>query len=140
MAPHSATSILTFLFILTIFSSPSPTFITSARAQARPPHGLVYSGPVAFSPSAVQFFHPNNQLPHPEAAQVTAAAAAKSTTTTTTTPSRSGGRSGLGAGEIAGVVFGAAFAVFIAMGAYYVVKARRANLGKASNNSVQSHV
>ncbi|CAI0397813.1 unnamed protein product [Linum tenue] len=139
MAPHSATSILTFLFILTIFSSPSPTFITTARAQARPPHGLVYSGPVAFSPSAVQFFHPDNQLPHPEAAQVTTAAAAKSSSTTTI-PSRSGGRSGLGAGEIAGVVFGAAFAVFIAMGAYYVVSKRRANLGKASNNSVQSHV
>ncbi|CAL1404285.1 unnamed protein product [Linum trigynum] len=147
MAPHSATSIL---ILLTIFISSSPTFITRARAQGRAPHGLAYEGPVAFSPSAVEFFHPNNnnQLPavtsgHPEAAQL--ATAAKTSTTnpdeqSNVASSRSGQRrSGLGAGAIAGIVFGVGFAVFMAMGAFYVVRARRANLSKASN-SVQPQV
>ncbi|CAI0453025.1 unnamed protein product [Linum tenue] len=153
MAPHSATSIL--ILLITIFISSSPTFITRARAQGRAPHGLAYEGPVAFSPSAVEFFHPNNnnnqQLPavtsgHPEAAQL--AAAAKTSTTSTpdeqskvasSRSGQSGGRSGLGAGAIAGIVFGVGFSVFMAMGAFYVVRARRANLSKASN-SVQPQV
>ncbi|CAI0453024.1 unnamed protein product [Linum tenue] len=146
MAPHSATSIL--ILLITIFISSSPTFITRARAQGRAPHGLAYEGPVAFSPSAVEFFHPNNnnnqQLPavtsgHPEAAQLAAAAKTSTTSTPDEQSKVSGGRSGLGAGAIAGIVFGVGFSVFMAMGAFYVVRARRANLSKASN-SVQPQV
>ncbi|KAJ6365664.1 hypothetical protein OIU76_030438 [Salix suchowensis] len=43
------------LFLLRLSSL---TILLVAGAQERAPHGLVYENPVAFSPSAVEFFHP----------------------------------------------------------------------------------
>lgn len=45
------------------------------------------------------------------------------------------GRKQIGAGGIAGIAFGVAFAVFLAMGVYYVRVKRQANMSRA--NTVQ---
>lgn len=125
-----------------LFSSLSLLFV--ARAQDRAPHGLVYENPVAFSPSAVEFFHPKTQEPDtkarcaepsscsplPLATQVEATQVHESKIST----SQKGG-SGLSTSGIAGIVFGLAFAAFLAMGAYYVLIKRRANVSQT--NSVE---
>ncbi|XP_030447799.1 uncharacterized protein LOC115670628 [Syzygium oleosum] len=118
----------------------TPTFLCLARAQDRAPHGLAYENPVAFSPSAYDFFHPNTQQttvrnpcaesscsPLPEAAQMAEAAQAQEGKLSATHD----GKSRMGAGGIVGIVFGLAFAVLLAMGVYYVVVTRRANTSKA---------
>ncbi|EEF32088.1 uncharacterized protein LOC8263155 [Ricinus communis] len=118
--------------------------LLASRAQERAPHGLAYENPVAFSPSAVEFFHPKTQDPNtknpcaessgcsplPLAAQVEAAQARESLL-----PTSQKGGSGLGAGGIAGIVIGLAFAVLLAMGGFYIFVTRRANENRA--NSVQ---
>ncbi|KAI3411388.1 uncharacterized protein J3R85_018109 [Psidium guajava] len=118
----------------------TPAFLCLARAQDRAPHGLAYENPVAFSPSAYDFFHPNTQQttvkkpcaesscsPLPEVAQVAEAAKAQEGELSTTRD----GKSRMGAGGIVSIVFGLAFAVLLAMGVYYVVVTRRANASKA---------
>ncbi|KAJ8751330.1 hypothetical protein K2173_016516 [Erythroxylum novogranatense] len=134
-------ALLSFFFLL--FSS-SALFFLGADAQGRAPHGLVYENPMAFSPSAVEFFHPKGQETHsdnacssssscsplPVAAQVEATKAQESAVST----SRNGDKR-IGGGGIAGIVFGLAFVVFLAMGAYYVFITRRTNMSRA--NSVQ---
>ncbi|EOY34358.1 Uncharacterized protein TCM_042052 [Theobroma cacao] len=122
----------------------SLALVSLARAQDRAPHGIAYENPMAFSPSAYEFFHPktrepdtqnpcaaSNCSPLPMAAQVDTAKALEESKVST--QQISGHR--LGAGGIAGVVFGLAFAVLLAMGAYYVLTTRRANANRA--NSVQ---
>ncbi|KAJ4843562.1 hypothetical protein Tsubulata_007981 [Turnera subulata] len=125
-----------------LFISVSLVFI--AGAQDRAPHGLVYENPVAFSPSAVEFFHPKTQQPEtknpcatsstgcsplPLAAQVEAAQVQESRVAT---PQRGGTR--LGAAGIAGIVLGLASVVLLTMGAYYVWITRRANLSRANSS------
>ncbi|KAG6778261.1 hypothetical protein POTOM_018115 [Populus tomentosa] len=96
-----------FLFCLS-----SLTILFIARAQDRAPHGLVYEKPVAFSPSAVEFFHPKTQpnaenpcaassscSPFPLAAQLGDTDQTQGKIST----SPRGGKQ-LGAGGIAGVV------------------------------------
>ncbi|XP_061358762.1 uncharacterized protein LOC133302959 [Gastrolobium bilobum] len=46
-----------FLFLLSI------GLLSIASGQERAPHGLVYENPVAFPPSAYDFFHPNARKP-----------------------------------------------------------------------------
>ncbi|CAK7332347.1 unnamed protein product [Dovyalis caffra] len=114
-------------------------------AQYRAPHGLVYENPVAFSPSAVEFFHPKTQEPNtkspcaassscsplPLAAQLETTDQAQESKIST---SQKGGNR-LRAGGIAGIVLGVAFAVLLTMGVYYVMVTRKANIHRA--NSVQ---
>ncbi|XP_059660576.1 uncharacterized protein LOC132306970 [Cornus florida] len=130
-------SILVFTFL---------TFLSITRAQERAPHGLSYENPMAFSPSAFDFFHPNTQQPGtktPCAASncspLTLAATVKSSSAheSRSTPESSGNR--MGAGGIAGIVFSFVFAVLLAMGVYYVTITRRANLSRRTN-SVQPDV
>ncbi|KAI4334402.1 hypothetical protein L6164_019100 [Bauhinia variegata] len=45
-------------FLLFIFSL---VLVSTATGQERAPHGIGYEKPVAFSPSAYDFFHPNAQ-------------------------------------------------------------------------------
>ncbi|XP_050213123.1 uncharacterized protein LOC126664659 [Mercurialis annua] len=114
--------------------------LTPSRAQERAPHGLAYENPIAFSPSAVEFFHPATQQPTnvknpcsahsssgcsplPLAAQVEAMSTAQ----------QKGGSTRLGPGGIAGIVIGLAFAVFLAMGGFYVFVTRRANENRANS-------
>lgn len=126
---------LTFLFCLS-----SLTFLSIARAEGRAPHGLVYESPVAFSPMAYDFFHPSTQNPDakdpcsvskcsplPVAAQVQSTPAQQSKYSTTI----HNGEHRIRAGGILGIVFGITFAVFSAMGVYYVLRTRQANANRA---------
>lgn len=120
------------------------TLVSIATSQEeRAPHGLVNESPVAFSPSAYDFFHPNARKPEtgdecsaskcsplPEAAQVEATQIYGNKTMTSQE-----GRKHMGAGGIVGIVFGVAFVVLLAMGAYYVKVKRHANMSRA--NTVQ---
>uniref|UniRef100_A0A7N1A4M6 Transmembrane protein n=1 Tax=Kalanchoe fedtschenkoi TaxID=63787 RepID=A0A7N1A4M6_KALFE len=119
------------------------TFVTDSRAQERSPHGLAYENPVAYSPAAYDFFHPDagqsgsnvkscsksGCSPLPLAAHFESNQAHESHATL------SQRRGGLGAKAITAIVSGMAFAVLLGMGAYYVVTTRRANNNRA--NSVQ---
>ena len=134
-------------FFLFFSSSLTLVFFTGAGAQGRAPHGLVYENPVAFSPSAVEFFHPKTHEPNvkspcaassscsplPLAAQLEATDQAQESEIST---SQKGGNR-LRAGGIAGIVLGVAFAVLLTMGVYHVMVTRKANLNRA--NSVQTN-
>ncbi|XP_062171039.1 uncharacterized protein LOC133876809 [Alnus glutinosa] len=129
-------SFLLFFSFLTILA-------INARAQDRAPHGVAYENPMALSPSAYDFFHPTTQKPKTEdpchasscsplpiAAQVVEATPAHESRDLSP---RNGNR--VGAGGIAGIVFGLVFAVLLTMGVYYVTITRRANMTRT--NSVQ---
>lgn len=113
-----------------------------ARAQGRAPHGLAYENPMAFSPSAFDFFHPNGQqqqnLPCGTASNINCSPLPMAAQVGHESKESSRSRhSGVGAAGIAGIVFGFVFAVLLAMGVYYVVVTRRANVTRA--NSIQPH-
>ncbi|KAJ4903157.1 Uncharacterized protein Rs2_17108 [Raphanus sativus] len=93
-----------------------------ALAQGRAPHGLVYETPVAFSPSAFDFFHaqPENPdvttldpcaesscSPLPVAAKVQGASAKEQQSEIATMSI--GSRSGMGAGGAVMIIFGLVF-------------------------------
>ncbi|KAM1040392.1 hypothetical protein ACFX13_030345 [Malus domestica] len=118
----------------------SLTFLSVAFAEERAPHGLAKENPTAFSPSAYNFFHPTSQNPNakdpcvesncsplPVAAQVRSTEAHESRFSTS-----QNGRARFGAGGVAGIMFGLAFAVFMAMGVYYVLVTRRANMSRTN--------
>lgn len=120
--------------------------LSIVNGEGRAPHGIAYENPVAFSPSAYEFFHPKAQGPdtkHPCAASscspLPIAAQMDDGTTALESKVSTQKESGhqLGAGGILGLVFGLAFAVLLAMGVYYVLNIRRANANKA--NYVQSN-
>lgn len=104
------------------------SFLTITRAQDRAPHGLAYSHPLALSPSAVDFFHPSTQDPCAESncSPLPIAATVASTLAHESKSPPEEGR--LGAGGVAGIVFGFVCAVVLAIGVYYEVVKRRANL------------
>ncbi|XVF20230.1 hypothetical protein REPUB_Repub11eG0179900 [Reevesia pubescens] len=92
----------------------SLTLLSIARGQERAPHGIANDNPMAFSPSAYEFFNPKTQEPDtknpceetncsplPIAAQVDGTKALESKVST---PQKSG-QHRLGAGGIAGIVF-----------------------------------
>lgn len=129
MAPMASLCLFSFLTLLYI-----------AGAQERAPHGLANENPIAFSPSAFEFFHPKTQQPTtrnpcdtsscsplPLAAQVESTQARESKVSTS-----KAGQSRVGAGGIAGIVFGFVFVVLLAMGVYYVVSTRRANMSRTN--------
>ncbi|KAL1323669.1 hypothetical protein HN51_033936 [Arachis hypogaea] len=133
---------LFFLFLL------STILVSIASGQERAPHGLEYESPIAFSPSAYDFFHPNAQKknetkdpcsaskcsPLPMAAQVEATQVYENKALATQK-----GRKQIGVGAVAGIVFAVACAVLLAMGIYYVKVTRQANMSRTTNNSVQCH-
>lgn len=133
------TSTTTVSFLL--FFSSLTSVLSITMAQGRAPHGLANEYPMAFSPSAYDFFHPNTQnkpnkespcaesscSPLPMAAQVEATDQAQRSNIATP----HGGRPSLGAGGVAGIVFGFVFAVLLAMAVYYVVVTRRENTSRA---------
>ncbi|XAR59967.1 Non-specific serine/threonine protein kinase [Bertholletia excelsa] len=111
--------------------------LSIAGAEDRAPHGLAHERPsTALPPSAFQFFNPD-AADHPctgshcslfpEAVSVTA-------TESKSMAEHGGSRAGTG-GAIAGIVLGLVFAGLVAMGVYYVVVKRRANL--SGSNTVQ---
>ncbi|XP_010414526.1 PREDICTED: uncharacterized protein LOC104700686 [Camelina sativa] len=108
-----------------LFFFSSLIFTNFALAQDRAPHGLAYETPVAFSPSAFDFFHaqPKNTdatfdpcaesgcSPLPVAAKVQGASA-KAQESEVASMSV-GSKSGIGAGGVVGIIFGLAFAVMM---------------------------
>ncbi|KAG4986560.1 hypothetical protein JHK82_034184 [Glycine max] len=129
-----------------LLSLASLALVSIVIAQERAPHGLVYENPEAFSPSAYNFFHPNERKPEtkdpcaaskcspmPLAAQVEATEIHESKASTP-----QGSKKQLGAGSVAGIIFGVAFVVLLALGVYHVRVTRRANMSKAkANGAVQ---
>lgn len=122
-----------FFLILTLL------FFTTLGSQDRAPHGLTHENLVALSPSAYDFFHPNELKfqhaceesscsPLPLAATVQSSLAYESRA----------GRAKVGAGCIAAIVFGFVFVTILAMGAYYIVTTRRANLRKNNSTVIPS--
>ncbi|XP_061376688.1 probable leucine-rich repeat receptor-like protein kinase At5g49770 [Gastrolobium bilobum] len=113
---------LSLLFLLSL------ALVSIVIGQERAPHGLVYENPEAFPPSAYNFFHPNVRKPEttkdpctiskcspfPLAAQVEATQVHHNKASTS---ERS--RKKLGAGGVAGIVFGVAFVVLLAMSVYH---------------------
>ena len=123
------------------------TILLIAGAQDRAPHGLVYESPVAFSPSAVEFFHPRTREPKsenpcpPSSACSPLPLAAQfedndQTKGKISTSQRGGGR--LGAGGVAGVILGASFAVLLTMGVYYVTITRKASINRADSDKPEA--
>ncbi|GAB4859218.1 hypothetical protein Ancab_010678 [Ancistrocladus abbreviatus] len=115
------------LFFLVISS------FSVSRGQERAPHGLAYESPIAFSPAAYDFFHPNAHpstcddcSPYPLAAQVRASEAQQLQVTK---------RGEMGAGGVVGIVVGIVLAVLLAMGVYYIAVTRRLNLKRANDSA-----
>ena len=111
-----------------LLSLVSLALVSIVTAQERAPHGLVYENPEAFSPSAYNFLHPNERKPEtkdpcaaskcspmPLAAQVEATEIHESKASTP-----QGSKKQLVAGGVAGIIFGVAFVVLLAMGVYQV--------------------
>ncbi|CAN1253200.1 hypothetical protein LINPERPRIM_LOCUS8256 [Linum perenne] len=138
---------LSSFFFFVIFSSQA--FISMVMAQGRAPHGLVYETPIAFSPSAVEFFHPKTWDPtvmmkpcHESSSgcshlpMVAAQMAVEDQSKVSSSRSENGGGgSWVGAGSIVGIVFGVSFVVLLVFGVYYVVRrTRRVSLSKADDS------
>ncbi|XVF68585.1 hypothetical protein PTKIN_Ptkin11bG0013900 [Pterospermum kingtungense] len=134
-----------FASLLLLLSSLA-LLLSIARGQDRAPHGIAYESPMAFSPSAYEFFHPKTEKPDtnnpcaasscsplPIAAQVVVAEALESKVST---QQKSGHQ--LGAGGIAAIVSGLAFAVLLAMGVYHVLNTRRANANQANSGQLDA--
>ncbi|KAM6598023.1 hypothetical protein CsatA_008547 [Cannabis sativa] len=143
MTSTTTISLLLFSTSLTLM------LLSIANAQGRAPHGLANESPMAFSPSAYDFFHPTKQQtnpnkretqpctesscsPLPMAAQIEANGAQENKMLT-----RHDRQSSLGAGGIVGIVFGLAFAVLLAMSVYYVVATRRDSTSRAKPTQTQ---
>lgn len=131
------------LLLLAIFALLS---ITIAQDQSRSPHGLTHSTPVAFSPSAFEFFHPNNHqnpsIENPCAASgcpplhLSATVQSSLAYDSRFTPDHYSRGRRITAAGIAGIIFGFVFVAILAMGIYYVLTKRQANMSKSS--TVQS--
>lgn len=132
------------LLLLTVFALLS---ITIAQDQSRSPHGLSHSSPVAFSPSAFEFFHPNNHqnpsIENPCAAasgcpplHLSATVQSSLAYDSRFTPDHYSRGRRITAAGIAGIIFGFVFVAILAMGIYYVMTKRQANMSKS--NTVQA--
>ncbi|KAM3399099.1 hypothetical protein P3S68_002615 [Capsicum galapagoense] len=128
------------LFFFVVFCLP---FIV--KAQERSPHGLAYESPVAISPEAYSFFHPETQKHNtttseslcdndsntsgcsrfPMASSVQSNVAHESLS-----PNDEEGDRRMGAGVMVGIALGFAFAIVLAFGVYYVVTTRKHNASK----------
>ncbi|KAL8146297.1 hypothetical protein AgCh_004157 [Apium graveolens] len=139
----NSTALMSPLFLLTVVALLS---ITIAQDQSRSPHGLTHSSPVAFSPSAFEFFHPENHQ-HPTIENPCAASGCPPLHLSATVQSSLAydsrftpdhyihGRRITAAG-IAGIIFGFVFVAILAMGIYYIMTKRQANMSKS--NTVQA--
>ncbi|GLT33802.1 hypothetical protein SLA2020_083630 [Shorea laevis] len=121
----------------------SLALLSIAKSQDRAPHGIAYENPVAFSPSAYEFFHPKTQDPdanHPCAAAsscsplpVAVEVRANQALESKVLARQNGGGNRLKAGGVAAIVFGCAIVVLLGMGVYYLAITRRANLNRAKS-------
>ncbi|KAK9061535.1 hypothetical protein SSX86_018717 [Deinandra increscens subsp. villosa] len=120
-----------FLLILTLL------FVTTLGVQDRAPHGLDHENLMALSPSAYNFFHPNQLLGLCEESNCSPLPLAATVQSSLAHESRAG-RAKFGAGFIATIIFGFVFVILLTMGAYYVVTTRRANLRRNKSTVIPS--
>ncbi|XP_060169348.1 uncharacterized protein LOC132600297 [Lycium barbarum] len=116
--------------------------------QERSPHGLVYESPVAFSPEAYSFFHPETQKQNSTTTESlcdnnnsTSESSGSSTFPTASSlqsnlaheslskPDEDGDKR-MGAGGMVGIALGFGFAIVLACGVYYAVIARKRSAGQ----------
>ncbi|XP_056846505.1 uncharacterized protein LOC108816418 [Raphanus sativus] len=109
-------------------------------AGSRHAHDPVYLNPSAFSPEAYDFFHPKSSLPdnNPPRDSPSSPSPSPSPSKTSNVEADTQGSKFSseehkslreeGRGETLGIVLGVSFAAFILMGAYFVIKKRRANI------------
>ncbi|GLT56778.1 hypothetical protein SLA2020_297970 [Shorea laevis] len=128
----------------------SLAFLSIARGQDRAPHGIAYENPMAISPSAYNFFHPKTQDPrgddHPCAGAASSSCSslllaaevgANEAVESKVVARQHAGSNRVGAGGIAAIVFGCTLVVLLAMGVFYVLITRRANLNCPKTKPVQ---
>ncbi|PIN12197.1 hypothetical protein CDL12_15194 [Handroanthus impetiginosus] len=124
------------------------SILSISRAEDRA-HGLTNETPIAISPQAYAFFHPNalpptttkpcdsstkcSTLPLAAVATVQSTPAHESTSTTT-------GDRRVGAGAIAGISLSFVLVCIVGMGVYYVIIKRRANFRKANQEQQSASV
>ncbi|KAE8711494.1 putative leucine-rich repeat receptor-like protein kinase [Hibiscus syriacus] len=127
MSPSAAS----FLLLLS-----SLALVSIAKTQDRAPHGISHENPMAFSPSAYEFFHPKTQNPDPKNSPLLMAAEVDKALETKVIPRQKSGHR-MGAGGVAAIVLGLAFVVLSAMGVFYVLNTRRANAMASRPDTVQ---
>lgn len=132
------------LFFYVVFSLP---FIV--KAQERAPHGLAYESPVAFSPEAYSFFHPETQKQNTTTSESlcdnnntsessgcsrfpTASSVQSNVAHESLSPTDEEGNRRTGVGGMVGIVLGFVSAIVLAFGVYYVVIARKRNVSKGA--------
>nr|XP_017249258.1 PREDICTED: uncharacterized protein LOC108220099 [Daucus carota subsp. sativus] len=141
----NSTALMSPLLLLIGFALLS---ITIAQDQSRSPHGLTYSSPEAFSPAAFEFFHPNNHQ-HPSIENPCAASGCPPLHLSATvqsslaydsrfTPDHYSRGRRLTAAGIAGIIFGFVCVVILAMGIYYVMTKRQANMSKSNTAQAEA--
>ncbi|XP_059311351.1 uncharacterized protein LOC132062898 [Lycium ferocissimum] len=131
------------LFFLAIFCLP---FIV--KAQERSPHGLAYESPVAFSPEAYSFFHPETQKQNSTTTESlcdnnnstsessgcsrfpTASSLQSNLAQESLSKPHEDGDKRMGAGGMVGIALGFGFVIVLACGVYYAVIARKRNESK----------
>ncbi|KAL3354617.1 hypothetical protein AABB24_018996 [Solanum stoloniferum] len=131
------------LFFVVVFCLP---FIV--KAQERSPHGLAYESPVAVSPEAYSFFHPETQKQNTTTSESlcddnnnnasgcskfpTASSVQSNLAHESLPPGDEEGNKRMGAGGMVGIALGFGFAIVLAFGVYYVAIARKRNADKGA--------
>lgn len=130
------------LFFVVVFCLP---FIV--KAQERSPHGLAYESPVAVSPEAYSFFHPETQKQNTTTSESlcddnnntsgcskfpTASSVQSNLAHESLPPGDEEGDKRMGAGGMVGIALGFGFAIVLAFGVYYVATARKRNADKGA--------
>ncbi|KAK6776620.1 hypothetical protein RDI58_027621 [Solanum bulbocastanum] len=130
------------LFFVVVFCLP---FIV--KAQERSPHGLAYESPVAVSPEAYSFFHPETQKQNTTTSESlcddsnntsgcsrfpTASSVQSNLAHESLPPGNEEGDKRMGAGGMVGIALGFGFAIVLAFGVYYVAIARKRNADKSA--------
>lgn len=132
------------LFFFFVFCLP---FIV--KAQERSPHGLAYESPVAISPEAYSFFHPETQKKNTTTSETlcdvnsksessgcsrfpTASSVQSNLAHESLSPTNEEGEKQMGAGGIVGITLGFMFAILLAFSVYYVAIVQKRNASKGA--------
>lgn len=132
------------LFFYVVFSLP-----LIVKAQERAPHGLAYESPVAFSPEAYSFFHPETQKQNTTTSESlcdnnntsessgcsrfpTASSVQSNVAHESLSPTDEEGNRRMGVGGMVGIVLGFVSSIVLAFGVYYVAIAPKRNASKGA--------
>lgn len=134
-------------FVLPVFIS--FLIITVCTAQDRAPHGLANTSPLALSPEAYEFFHPNTQgqsskggCSAPDCSStlpLAASTAAVQSTPGVAQPAEEGGKKRRrGSHSLVSIPVVLVFALLVGLGAYFVLVARQRNAARAKLSELQT--